>query len=105
MGRPDRALRHAADTLAPDGTVMLVEPYARDRVEENFNPVGPSTTRARRCCAAPMRWRRTAASSSARRRRGTPGQPGAGERPRELPAGGRDALQPHPRGAPMTEPA
>ena len=40
MGHPDRALRHAADALAPDGTVMLVEPYASDRVEENANPVG-----------------------------------------------------------------
>jgi len=53
MGHPDRALRHAADALAPDGTVMLVEPYAADRVEDNINPVGrlyysASTTI---CCA------------------------------------------------------
>ena len=53
MGHPERALRHAADTLAPDGTVMLVEPYAQDRVEDNINPVGrlyyaASTTI---CCA------------------------------------------------------
>jgi hypothetical protein len=26
--------------LAPDGTVMLVEPFAGDRVEDNINPVG-----------------------------------------------------------------
>ena len=53
MGHPERALRHAADALAPDGTVMLVEPYAQDRVEDNINPVGrlyyaASTTL---CCA------------------------------------------------------
>jgi hypothetical protein len=53
MGHPERALRHAADALAPDGTVMLVEPYPRDRVEDNINPVGrlyyaASTTL---CCA------------------------------------------------------
>lgn len=53
MGHPDRALRHAADALAPEGTVMLVEPYAQDRVEDNINPVGrlyyaASTTV---CCA------------------------------------------------------
>lgn len=53
MGHPDRALRHAADALAPEGTVMLVEPYAQDRVEDNINPVGrlyyaASTTL---CCA------------------------------------------------------
>lgn len=40
MGHPDRALRHAAAALAPGGTVMLVEPYANDRVEENINPIG-----------------------------------------------------------------
>ena len=40
MGHPDKALRHAADALAPEGTVMLVEPFANDRVEENINPVG-----------------------------------------------------------------
>ncbi len=53
MGRPLAAARHAADALAPDGTVMLVEPFARDRVEENINPIGrlyyaASTTM---CCA------------------------------------------------------
>jgi SAM-dependent methyltransferase len=40
MGNPDRALRHASRALAPDGTVMLVEPYAGDRVEDNINPIG-----------------------------------------------------------------
>jgi SAM-dependent methyltransferase len=40
LGDPERALRHAAEALAPDGSVMLVEPYARDRTEENFTPVG-----------------------------------------------------------------
>lgn len=40
MGHPDRALRHAARALAPDGTVMLVEPFAGDRVEDNINPIG-----------------------------------------------------------------
>lgn len=53
MGRPELALRHAADALAREGTVMLVEPYANDRVEDNINPVGrlyyaASTTL---CCA------------------------------------------------------
>jgi 2-polyprenyl-3-methyl-5-hydroxy-6-metoxy-1,4-benzoquinol methylase len=40
MGHPQRALRHAAKALAPEGTVMLVEPYAEDRVEDNVSPVG-----------------------------------------------------------------
>lgn len=40
MGHPDKALRHAATTMAADGTIMLVEPFANDRVEDNINPVG-----------------------------------------------------------------
>jgi hypothetical protein len=40
MGDPVGALQHVRETLAEDGTVMLVEPYAGDRVEENLNPVG-----------------------------------------------------------------
>jgi hypothetical protein len=28
------------DSLAPDGTWLIVEPFAGDRVEDNLNPVG-----------------------------------------------------------------
>ncbi len=53
MGNPVGAARHARKSLAEDGTVMLVEPFANDRVEENLNTVGrlyysASTTL---CCA------------------------------------------------------
>jgi SAM-dependent methyltransferase len=40
LGDPVGAARHAAATLAPGGTVMLVEPFAHDRVEDNLSPVG-----------------------------------------------------------------
>jgi SAM-dependent methyltransferase len=40
MGDPAGASRHVLSTLARDGTWMIVEPYAGDRVEENLNPVG-----------------------------------------------------------------
>jgi len=40
MGDPVGAARHVRSTLAPDGTWMIVEPNAGDRVEDNFNPVG-----------------------------------------------------------------
>lgn len=40
LGHPVAAARRAREALAPDGTLMLVEPYASDRVEENLNPVG-----------------------------------------------------------------
>ncbi|MDF2998742.1 MAG: Methyltransferase type 12 [Xanthobacteraceae bacterium] len=53
MGDPLAAATHAAKAIAPDGTVMLVEPFANDRVEDNISPVGrlyyaASTTI---CCA------------------------------------------------------
>jgi SAM-dependent methyltransferase len=40
MGDPVGAAAHIRQTLAPDGTFMLVEPYANDRLEDNLNPVG-----------------------------------------------------------------
>ena len=53
MGDPVAAATHAAKALAPDGTVMLVEPFANDRMEDNISPVArlyyaASTTI---CCA------------------------------------------------------
>lgn len=40
MGDPVGAAKHVRDSLAPDGTWMVVEPMAGDRVEDNLNPVG-----------------------------------------------------------------
>jgi SAM-dependent methyltransferase len=40
MGDPVGAARHVHEALAPDGTWMIVEPAAGDRVEDNLNPVG-----------------------------------------------------------------
>lgn len=40
LGDPVAAARHAAALLSPNGTVMLVEPFANDRVEDNISPVG-----------------------------------------------------------------
>jgi SAM-dependent methyltransferase len=40
MGDPVGAARHVRSTIAADGTWMIVEPRAGDRVEENLNPVG-----------------------------------------------------------------
>ena len=40
MGDPIGAARHVRSSLAPDGTWLLVEPFANDRVEDNLNPVG-----------------------------------------------------------------
>jgi SAM-dependent methyltransferase len=40
MADPAGAARHAREALRPDGTAMIVEPFAGDRVEDNLNPVG-----------------------------------------------------------------
>ncbi|MGB0098357.1 MAG: SAM-dependent methyltransferase, partial [Solirubrobacteraceae bacterium] len=40
MGDPIGAARHVRSTLAGDGTWMIVEPNAGDRIEDNLNPVG-----------------------------------------------------------------
>src|SRR6478672_5672726 len=40
MGDPVGAARHVREALADDGTWMIVEPRAGDRVEDNLNPVG-----------------------------------------------------------------
>ena len=40
MGDPVGAVRQARQAIADDGTVLLVEPFANDSVEDNLNPVG-----------------------------------------------------------------
>jgi SAM-dependent methyltransferase len=40
MGDPVGVARHVRQTLKPDGSWMIVEPAAGDRLEDNLNPVG-----------------------------------------------------------------
>ena len=40
MGDPLSAARHVRQALAPDGTWLIVEPYAGDTIADNLNPVG-----------------------------------------------------------------
>jgi SAM-dependent methyltransferase len=40
MGDPVAAARHVREALAPDGVLLLVEPAAGDRLEDNLNLVG-----------------------------------------------------------------
>lgn len=53
MGDPLGAARQAARALAPDGTVMLIEPFANDRLEDNLSPVARLyySASAALCCA------------------------------------------------------
>jgi SAM-dependent methyltransferase len=40
MGDPVGAAKHVRQSLKADGTWMIVEPYAKDDIKENLNPVG-----------------------------------------------------------------
>jgi SAM-dependent methyltransferase len=40
MGDPVGVARHVREALAQDGTWLIVDPHAGDRVEDNLNPVG-----------------------------------------------------------------
>jgi SAM-dependent methyltransferase len=40
MGDPVGAAAHVRKSLSADGTWMIVEPFANDRVQDNLNPVG-----------------------------------------------------------------
>jgi len=53
LGDPEGAARHAKEALGAGGTVMLVEPFAQDRVEKNLNPVARLyySASATICCA------------------------------------------------------
>ncbi len=53
MGDPVGAIKRASQTLAADGSVLIVEPMAGNAVEENFNPVGRTFAAASTlCCTA-----------------------------------------------------
>jgi len=40
MGDPVGAARHVRQSMHPDGTWMIVEPFAHDELKDNLNPVG-----------------------------------------------------------------
>jgi SAM-dependent methyltransferase len=53
MGDPVGACKRASEALAPDGTVLIVEPMAGNTVEENFNIIGRTFSGASTlCCTA-----------------------------------------------------
>lgn len=53
MGDPIGACKRAAEVIADDGSVMIVEPMAGDTVEQNFNPIGRTFAGASTlCCTA-----------------------------------------------------
>lgn len=53
MGEPALALERARKSLAPGGTIMIVEPMAGNSPEENHNPVGRVFSGASVLCCTP----------------------------------------------------
>ena len=53
MGDPVGAARQAHAALKPGGTVLLVEPFANDALEDNLNPVGRLFYAASTCICTP----------------------------------------------------
>ena len=53
MGDPVGASAHVLAQLAPDGTWMVVEPFANDALEDNLNPVGRVYYAASTCICTP----------------------------------------------------
>ena len=53
MGDPVGAARHAHAALKPGGTVLLVEPFANDELDQNINPVGRLFYCASTCLCTP----------------------------------------------------
>ncbi|WP_221392143.1 hypothetical protein [Dyadobacter sp. NIV53] len=53
MGDPVGSLHQAYKALSPDGVVMVIEPMAGRKTEENFNPVGRVYSGASVLCCTP----------------------------------------------------
>lgn len=53
MGDPVGASAQVLQSLAPDGTWMIVEPYAGDHLEDNLNPIGRVFYSASTCLCVP----------------------------------------------------
>ena len=103
MGDPVGAARHVLQTLAPDGTWMIVEPAAGDRVEDNLKPVGRAYYGFSTLLCTPASLSQDVGRRSARRpgRRGSRrSSPQAGFS--RFRAGRRHAVQPRLRGAAVT---
>ena len=102
MGDPVGAARHVREAIAPDGTWMVVEPMAGDRVEDNLNTVGRAYYGFSTLLCTPASLTRTSVWPWARRRdrpRSATSRPPPGSR---VPDRRLDPVQQRVRGAPVT---
>ena len=93
MGDPKGAAAHVRETLKPNGTWMIVEPFAGDRLEENLNPVGRSYYSASTLICTPASLSQEVGTAlGAQSRRSALARSGARRRLHPIPPRGRDAV-------------
>jgi SAM-dependent methyltransferase len=103
MGDPAGAARHVRQALAPEGTWMIVEPFASDDLTANFNPVGRiyySASAGNLCARFPFSGSRARLGRTSGR--GQASRSGPRGRIHAIPAGQRDSVQHGVRGATLT---
>jgi SAM-dependent methyltransferase len=102
MGDPTGAARHVLRSLAPEGTWLLVEPFANDDTADNLNPIGRLFYSVSTLICTP--------GFAVAGDRYRPRRPGGGDTPARrgdrgwvhaIPAGSRDAVQPGARSPSM----
>ena len=95
MGDPVGAARHVRESLAPDGTWLIVEPAAGDTVTDNLNPVGRVYYSFSTLLCVPNAMSQTGGHALGRPGgRGGHPQGRRGGRVHPVPSGGRDPVQP-----------
>ena len=100
MGDPVGAARHVHGALDDDGTWLIVEPFAGDKVEDNLNPVGRVYYGASTLVCTPASLSQEVGLGARRAgRRGAPARGRHRRRVHALPPRDRDAVQPRARGA------
>ena len=102
MGDPVGAARHVRSSMAPDGTWLIVEPYAGEHPQDNHNPLGRAVYGfSTLFCTPTSLARRTRARRTSRR---DPDPPGSHrQRVHPHPASRRNTAQPHPGGPALTD--
>jgi SAM-dependent methyltransferase len=102
LGDPAAAAAHIRTALADDGTWLLVEPAAGERVEDNLNPVGRLYYgfSVLLCVPNALSQRPAPALGNQAGEARTP-RAGRRRRVRPLPPGRRDPVQPRLRGPPL----
>ena len=103
MGDPVGAARHVRSTLAPDGTWMIVEPNAGDRVEDNLNPVGRAYYGFSTLLCTPASLSQEVGLALGAQAGEARIREVVRRRVHPLPAGRRDTVQPRVRGASLKQ--